>query len=86
MFLHLFLNNWFIFLIPAVIAQIFNPTVELAMNLGISTKEAKVETEIHPVTAEIFIKSKPFFSNGPKILRRNPPDYTILLIILLIII
>ena len=56
------------------------------MNLGISTKEAKAETEIHPVTAEIFINSKSFFSNGPKILPRNPPDYTILLIIHLIII
>ena len=35
-------------LIPVVITQIFNPTVELA----ISTKEAKAEMETHPVTAD----------------------------------
>ena len=30
-------------LIPAVIAQIFNPTVELIIPIGIPTKEAKAE-------------------------------------------
>ena len=34
------------FLIPAVIVQIFNPTEELAILIGIPTKEAKAEIEI----------------------------------------
>ena len=42
----------FYFLIPEVIAKIFNPTTELAMPIGIPTKEAKVEIETHPVTVE----------------------------------
>ena len=33
-------------------AQIFNPTVELAIPTGIPTKEAKKEMETHPVTLE----------------------------------
>ena len=37
------------FLIPAVITQIFNPIVELAIPIGIPTKEAKAEMETHPV-------------------------------------
>ena len=37
------------FLIPAVIAQVFNPIAELVIPIGIPTKEAKVETETHPV-------------------------------------
>ena len=37
------------FLIPAGIAQICNPTAEFAIFIGISTKEAKVEVETHPV-------------------------------------
>ena len=41
------------FLIPAVIAQIFNPTAELVMYTGIPTKEGKAEIETHPVTAEV---------------------------------
>ena len=36
-------------LIPAVIAQIFNAIVELVILIGISSKEAKAEIEIHPV-------------------------------------
>ena len=39
-------------LIPAVIAQIFNPTAELTMTIRITTKEAKAEMETHPLTAE----------------------------------
>ena len=39
-------------LIPAVIAQIFNPIAELVFPLGIPSKEAKVEIEIHPVFVE----------------------------------
>ena len=34
------------FLISAVIAQIFNPIVELVIPIGIPTKEAKAEIEI----------------------------------------
>ena len=52
-FLLLFLIIDLRFLIPAVIAQIFNPTAELAIPAGILTKEAKPEIEIHPVTVEV---------------------------------
>ena len=55
-FLLLFLIIDLRFLIPAVIAQIFNPTAELAIPAGILTKEAKEEIEIHAVTVEV--KSK----------------------------
>ena len=44
------------FLIPAVITQIFNPIVELAIPIGITTKEAKAEMETNPVIAEITIR------------------------------
>ena len=40
------------FLIPASIAQIFNPITELVILIGIPTKEAKPEIEMHPVIAE----------------------------------
>ena len=43
------------FLIPAVITQIFNPIVELAIPIRITTKEAKAEMETHPVMVEITI-------------------------------
>ena len=43
------------FLIPAVIIQIFNPITELAIHVGIPTKEAKAEMETHPETVEINI-------------------------------
>ena len=36
-------------LIPAVLAQIFNPIAELVIPIGIPIKEGKVEIEIHPV-------------------------------------
>ena len=42
-------------LIPAVITQIFDLTVELAIPIGIPTKEAKTAMKIHPVTLEITI-------------------------------
>ena len=35
------------FLIPAVIAQIFNPIVELVIPILIPSKESKPEIEIH---------------------------------------
>ena len=44
------------FLIHAVIAQIINPTVELATLPGIPTKEAKSELETHLVTVEAKVR------------------------------
>ena len=44
------------FLIPAFIAQIFNPIAELIIPIGIPTKEAKEEMETHPVIAEAKIR------------------------------
>ena len=41
-------------LIPAVIAQIFNPIAEHVILIGIPSKEAKAEIEIQPVSAELF--------------------------------
>ena len=37
-------------LIPAVMAQIVNPIAELPIDIGIPSKEAKAEIEIHPET------------------------------------
>ena len=44
------------FLIPAVIAQIFNLIAELVIPIGIPTKEAKAEMETHPVIVEAKIR------------------------------
>ena len=44
------------FLILANIAQIFNPILKLIIPLEISTKEAKVQMEIHTVTAKTKVK------------------------------
>ena len=41
------------FLIPAVIAQIFNPIPELVIPIQIPTKDTKAEMETHPVTRKI---------------------------------
>ena len=41
-------------LIPAAIAQIFNPIAELVIFIGIISKEARAKVEIHPV----IVKSK----------------------------
>ena len=43
------------FLIPAVITQIFNSIKEIAIPIGIPTKEAKAEIETHSVTVETII-------------------------------
>ena len=43
------------FLTPAVIKHIFNPVAELVIPIGIPAKEAKAETETHPVIVEITI-------------------------------
>ena len=37
------------FLLPAVIAQVFNPIAELILPIGIRIKEAKAEMDTHPV-------------------------------------
>ena len=42
-------------LIPAVIAQIFNPIAELAVSTRMPTKEEKAEIETHTVTIEVKI-------------------------------
>ena len=44
------------FLVPAIITQIFNSIAELIILIGIPSKEAKAEIEMHPVTAEAKIK------------------------------
>ena len=44
------------FLIPAVIAQIFNSFAELVIPIGIPIKEAKTEIEIHSVIEEATIR------------------------------
>ena len=40
------------FLFPAAIAEMFNPIAELVVPIGIPSKEANVEIEIHPVIGE----------------------------------
>ena len=44
------------FLIPAVIARIFNPIAELVIPIAIPIKEVKAEFEIHPVVVEARIR------------------------------
>ena len=44
------------FLIPAVIALIFNPTSKLVIPIGITIKEVKAEIEIHPAIEEAKIQ------------------------------
>ena len=53
-----FANNTILscFLIPAAIAQIFNPIVELVIPIGISSKEAKTGIQIHRVIVEAKIR------------------------------
>ena len=43
-------------LIPAVIAQMFNPIAELIIPIRIPSKEEKAEIEIHPGTVEAKIR------------------------------
>ena len=45
MLLFLFMNYW-------LIVQIFNPTAELVIPIGIPTKEAKAEIQAYPVTED----------------------------------
>ena len=44
------------FLIPAAIAQSFNPIAKLVVPIGIPSKEAKTEIEIHPAIAQAKIR------------------------------
>ena len=46
-FFFLFLIIDLYVLIPTVITQIFNPTVELVIPIGIPTKEARADMETH---------------------------------------
>ena len=55
LFLFSFLTVYLYFLIPAVIAQFFNPITEFVILIGIPTKEEKAKMETHPVTVEIKI-------------------------------
>ena len=48
----LFLIIYLYFLIPAVIAHIFNPTAELAILIGTPTNEANADIDTQPLTAE----------------------------------
>ena len=52
MLLFFFLIIGLYFLIPPAIAQIFNSVAELVIPIGIPSKEAKTEIEIHPVITE----------------------------------
>ena len=52
----IFLDYWLIFLIPAIITQIFIPITELAIPIGIATNEAKAEIETQPVIVETKIR------------------------------
>ena len=45
------------FLIPVVIAQIFNPAAELVIPTGTPTNEAKAEIKKHRLTAETKIRN-----------------------------
>ena len=49
----LFLDNWFYFLVPAVIAQILILTAELVIPTGIQNHQANAEIETQPVIVEI---------------------------------
>ena len=44
------------FLIPAVIAHIFNPIAELVIPIGVPIREVKAEIEIHLVNVEAKIR------------------------------
>ena len=52
MLLSFFLRIDLYLLISEVIAQVFNPTAELAITAGPPTNQANAEIETHPLTAE----------------------------------
>ena len=51
-FFFFFLIIGLYFLVPAVIAQVFNSVKELVIPTGIPIKEAKAEIEMHPAIIE----------------------------------
>ena len=53
---NIILSCFFFILIPAVIAQNFNPIAELLTPIGILIKEAKAEIEKHLVIVEAKIR------------------------------
>ena len=55
MLLFLFLDGYF--LIPSVIAPIFNPITEVVIPIEIPIKEVKTEIEIHRVIGEAKIRN-----------------------------
>ena len=55
-FFFLFLIIDLYFLVPAPIAQIFNPIAELVIPIGAPNKEEKAEIAIHPETVEAKIR------------------------------
>ena len=55
-FFFLFLVIDLKFLVLAVISKIFNPIAELVVPIGIPSKEAKAEIEIHRVAGEAKIR------------------------------
>ena len=57
MLLLLFLYDWLILLLPAVIAQIFIPITEFVIPTGIVTNEGNAEIETQPVTVETKINN-----------------------------
>ena len=52
----LFFIIYLYFLIPAAIAQIFNPIAELVLSIEIPSKESKAKIEIHPVILKAEIR------------------------------
>ena len=56
-FFFIFLFIELSFLIPAVIAQIFNPTAELVIPIGTQNKETKARFEARPVIAGAKIRN-----------------------------
>ena len=57
MFLFVFLIIDLYFLIPAVIAQTFNPVAESVVLIGKLIKEAKAKMERHPVIVKAKIRN-----------------------------
>ena len=53
-----FLYSSIIFLIHAVVQQIFNPTAELGIPTRTTTNEANVELGTEPLTAEMKIRKR----------------------------
>ena len=56
MYFFVFLIIDLYFLIPAAVAQIFNPIAEFAIPIRIPSKEAKAEIDMHAVTEEAKIR------------------------------